>query len=67
MGQVNYDKEQYTYSTETEKKTSGKARLDLNDLLKRSKEERLSDKKNNLLILSGVATVVAVVILLLSL
>ena len=38
-------------------------RLNLNDLLKRRKEEKNLDKKNNLAILTGAAAVAAVVII----
>ena len=44
-----------------------KARLNLNELLKRRKEERQVDKKANLIILSGATTVAAVVFLILNL
>ena len=44
-----------------------KSRLDLNDLLKRAKDQEKNDKKANLLILSGAVTVAFVVFLLLSL
>ena len=44
-----------------------KRRLDLNDLLKRAKDQEKNDKKANLLILSGVVTVAFVVFLLLNL
>ena len=44
-----------------------KSRLDLNDLLKRAKDQKKNDKKANLLILSGAATVAFVVFLLLNL
>ena len=44
-----------------------KTRLDLNDLLKRAKDQKKNDKKANLLILSGAVTVVFVVFLLLTL
>ena len=44
-----------------------KPRLDLNDLLKRAKDQKKNDKKANLLILSGVVTVAFVVFLLLNL
>ena len=44
-----------------------KPRLDLNDLLKRAKDQKKNAKKENLLILSGAATVVFVVFLLLTL
>ena len=43
-----------------------KARLNLNDLLKRRSEEKKIDKKTNLLILLGAGTVGAIVILILS-
>ena len=46
---------------------NAKKRLDLNDLLKRAKNEEKIDKKYNLLIFSGAASVVLVFILLLSL
>ena len=42
-------------------------RLDLNDLIKRAKDEEKNDKKINLLIFSGAASVVLVFIILLSL
>ena len=44
-----------------------KPRLDLNDLLKRAKDQKNNDKKANLLILSGAVTVAFVVFLLLNL
>ena len=44
-----------------------KSRLDLNDLLKRAKDQEKNDKKANLLILSGAVTVAFVVFLLLNL
>ena len=44
-----------------------KPRLDLNDLLKRAKDQKKNDKKANLLILSGAFTVVFVVFLVLTL
>ena len=44
-----------------------KSRLDLNDLLKRAKDQKKNDKKANLLILSGAVTVAFVVFLLLNL
>ena len=44
-----------------------KARLNLNELLKRKKEEGQVDKKANLIILSGATTVAAVVFLILNL
>ena len=44
-----------------------KARLNLNDLLRRRSEEKKVDKKTNLLILSGVSAVAAVVFVILNL
>ena len=44
-----------------------KPRLDLNDLLKRAKDQKKNDKKANLLILSGAVLVALVVFLLLNL
>jgi len=43
-----------------------KARLNLNDLLRRRKEEKKVDKKANILIFSGVSLVAVAVILILS-
>ena len=44
-----------------------KARLNLNDLLKRRSQEKQIDKKTNLIILSSVTGIAAVVVLILSL
>ena len=44
-----------------------KARLNLNDLLRRRIEEKKIDKKANLIILSSAATLVVVVLLILNL
>ena len=44
-----------------------KSRLDLNDLLKRAKDQKKNDKKTDLLIFSGAITVAFVVFLLLNL
>ena len=46
---------------------SEKARLNLNDLLKRRSEERKVDKKTNLLIISSATAVAAIVVLILNL
>ena len=62
---VEYDEEQYNASDFLN--SSSKKRLDLNDLLKRAKDQKKNDKKLNLLIYSGAASVIAVFILLLSL
>ena len=51
----------------TSDRFSVKARLNLNDLLKRRSEEKQVDKKTNLLIISCVSAVAAVILLILSL
>ena len=60
---VKSDEDQYGF------KSFGKSkkRLDLNDLLQRAKDEEKNDKRFNLLIFSGAASVVIVFFLLLSL
>ena len=45
---------------------SVKARLNLNDLLRRRSEEKQVDKKTNLIIVSSVTAVAAVVLLILN-
>ena len=63
MGYVDREnREQYNQSANFVKR-----RLDLNDLLKRAKDQKKNDKKANLLILSGAVTVAFVVFLLLNL
>ena len=67
MGKVSHvksDGEAYGFrpSSETKKK-----RLDLNNLLKRAKEEERSSKKLNLFIFSGATVVILVFLMLLSL
>ena len=64
--QTHYDQDRYGFSRpfdsfETRKK------LDLNDLLKRAEDEKKKDKKINLIILSGAASVVVAFLLILSL
>ena len=56
------DKYGYIKSSETVK-----SRFDLNDLLQRAKEEKKSDIKTNVLILSGAFSIALVVFLILSL
>ena len=63
--QVEYDEEQYHVSELLHPSTS-KKRLDLNDLLKRAKDQEKSDKKLNLLIYFGAASVIVVFVLILS-
>ena len=59
--QVEYNEEQYRDS-ETLNSSTSKKRLDLNDLLKRAKNEEKNDKKFNLLIYSSAAFVIAVLL-----
>ena len=65
VSRVEYNVEQYHASDLLN--SSSKKRLDLNDLLKRVKERKKNEKKINLLIYSGAASVLAVSILFLSL
>ena len=44
-----------------------KVRLNLNDLLKQRQEERIVDKKTNLIIISGATTLAVIVLVILSL
>ncbi len=62
--QVDLNEEQY--STDKFVSSSSKKRLDLNDLLKRAKDQKKNDKKLNILIFSGAASLVAVFIVLLN-
>ena len=64
-GRVNYDEEQY-HANELLHSSTSKKRLDLNDLLKRAKDQEKNDKKLNLLIYAGVASVIVVFVLILS-
>jgi len=63
--QAKYDEEQYLASDFL--KSSSNKRLDLNDLLQRAKDQKKSDKKINIIIYSGAVSVVAVLVILLSL
>ena len=63
--QVEYNEDQYRDSESLSPSTL-KKRLDLNDLLKRAKDQKKSDKKLNLLIYFGAASAIAVFVLLLS-
>ena len=65
VSRVDYNVEQYHVSDLLN--SSSKKRLDLNDLLKRVKERKKNEKKINLLIYSGAASMLAVFILFLSL
>jgi len=66
VSQVEYNEEQYPISESLNSSTS-KKRLDLNDLLRRAKDQEKNDKKLNLLIYSGAVSVIAVFVLILSL
>ena len=63
--QVEYNEEKYRISESLNSSTS-KKRLDLNDLLKRAKDQEKNDKKFNLLIYSCAAFVLAVLLLIVS-
>ena len=63
-GRVDYDEKQY-HAGELLHSSTSKKRLDLNDLLKRAKDQEKNDKKFNLLIYSGAASVIAVFFLIL--
>ena len=62
--QVKFDGERYGFRSLT---GTTKKRLDLNNLLKRIKDEEQKDKKLNLLIFFGATSIVLVFFLLLSL
>ena len=63
--QAEYDKEQYSFVKPDNSSTS-KKRLDLNDLLKRAKEQKERDKKLNLLIYAGAVFVIVFFVLIFS-
>ena len=63
--QVGYKEEQYRVGKPDDSSMS-KKRLDLNDLLKRAKNQEKNDKKLNLLIYAGAASVIVVFALILS-
>ena len=63
--QVEYDDEQYNVS-ELLDSSKSKKRLDLNDLLKRAKDQEKNDKRLNLLIYAGALSVIVVFVLILS-
>ena len=65
ISQVRYKEEQYHVAEPYDSSTL-KKRLDLNDLLKRAKDQEKNDKKLNLLIYAGAASVIVVFVLILS-
>ena len=62
VSQVKSDEDRYGYRT----LENSKKRLNLNDLLRRAKDEEKNDKKFNLLIYSGAVFVIAVFLFILS-
>ena len=64
-GRVDYDEEQY-HAGELLHSSTSKKRLDLNDLLKRAKDQEKNDKKFNLLIYSCAAFVTVVFLFIVS-
>ena len=65
VSQVEYDEEEH-HLVRPYNSSNVSKRLDLNDLLKRAKDQEKNDRKLNLLIYAGVALIVAVVLLILS-
>ena len=63
--QIRYEEEQYRFGKPDDSSTS-KKRLDLNDLLKRAKDQEKNDKKLDLLIYAGATSVIVVFVLILS-
>ena len=63
--QVRYEEDQY-HAGESYDSSMSEKRLDLNDLLKRAKDQEKNDKKLNLLIYAGAASVIVVFVLILS-
>ena len=63
VSQVKSNGERYDFKPLLE---TSKKRLDLNDLLKRAKDQEKNDKKLNLLIYVGATSVIAVFVLILS-
>ena len=61
------EKNQDINSAEVKNTTNTSGRLDLNDLLKRAKDEEKNNNKTNLLILSGAVAVAAITLLIISL
>ena len=66
IGRAGYGEDEYGYSNILDRSPK-QSRLNLNDLKKRIVEQEKNDRRNNILILSGVASVAVVVILTLTL
>lgn len=58
--------EELQYPNVVTKKYDVKSRLDLNDLLNKMKQEKIKDRKNSVLILSGAAAFAAIILLIFS-
>ena len=63
--QIRYEEEQYRF-VKPDDSSMLKKRLDLNDLLKRAKDQEKNDKKLNLLIYVGATFVIVVFVSILS-
>ena len=61
------EKNQRFDTTEVKNTTNTSGRLDVNDLLKRAKDEKKNNKKTNLLILSASAAVASILLLIFTL
>jgi len=66
ISEAEANKDEYGFSKIYKNDVSEKSRLDLNDLLKRMKDQKNNDKKTNMFILSGALGLFLVVILILS-
>ena len=67
MREREVDENRYSYAEPRENVYAAKTRLNLNDLLKRIKDQKKDNRKINLLILSGATSIVLVFFLILSL
>ena len=56
-----------SFSLHTKGESFGNRRIDLNDLLRRAKEEKRINNKNNFYISAGIVTVFAIVLLIVNL
>ena len=65
ISQVRYKEEHY-HVGEPYDSSMLKKRLDVNDLLKRAKDQEKNDKKRNLLVYAGAASVIVVFVLIIS-
>ena len=65
VNQVGYKEEQY-HVRESYDSSMSEKRLDLNDLLKRAKDQEKNDKRLNLLIYAGALSVIVAFVLILS-